>query len=371
MNAAEDLSAKTSLTRACHALGVSRATVYRRRVCRVLNRRPTPARALSLQERENVLAVLNSDRFMEMAPASVFATLLDEGRHLCATRTMYRVLASNRQVRERRDQLRHPRYAAPELLATKPNQVWSWDITRLLGPEKWTYYYLYVMMDIFSRYVVGWLLADCEWQELAQSLIAESCAKQGVTPDELTIHADRGGPMIAKPVAHLMADMGVTKTHSRPYVSNDNPFSEAQFKTMKYRPDFPERFGSIQHARAFSRAYFTWYHTQHRHSGIAWMTPEDVHYGRHVEVTARRQQILDEAYLNKPHRFVRRPPHAAALPEAVWINPPKPKPEPEPKSIARQPVCPSPILDRYGNGYASAIDAAANCDLVREVATLN
>lgn len=370
MSAVEDLRRQTSVARACDALGVARATLYRGRMHRVPNRRPTPLRALSAQERENVLAVLNSERFADVAPATVYATLLDEGHHLCATRTMYRILASHRQVRERRNQLRHPRYTAPELLATRPNQVWSWDITKLHGPAKWTYYYLYVMMDIFSRYVVGWLLADCESQQLAQSLIAEACAKQGVRPDELTIHADRGGPMIAKPVAHLMADMGVTKTHSRPYVSNDNPFSEAQFKTMKYRPDFPERFGSPQDARAFSKAYFAWYHTQHRHSGIAWMTPEDVHYGRDAEVIARRQQALDEAYRNKPHRFVRKPPGASKLPEAVWINPPAPKPAQETGATVRRPVCPSPMLDRHGNDRPLII-RTANCDIVREVATLN
>jgi putative transposase len=367
MSAAEEMGATTGLARACHALGVARASVYRRRTYTCAKRRPPPARALSQQERQNMLAVLNSERFMEMAPASVYATLLDEGEYIGSTRTMYRVLAANKQVRERRDQLRHPRYAAPELLATEPNQVWSWDITKLLGPEKWTYYYLYVMMDIFSRYVVGWLLADCESQDLAQTLIAEACAMQRIAPGQLTIHADGGAPMIAKRVAHLLADMGVTKTHSRPYVSNDNPFSEAQFKTMKYRPDFPERFGSPQHARVISRAYFEWYNTEHRHSGIAYMTPEDAHYGRGAKIRARRQLALDAAYRANPQRFVRRPPAAATLPTAVWINPPSPRPDAEPLSVMRQPVCPSPIVDQRGVNYSAATEGG----FTTEAATLN
>jgi putative transposase len=265
---------------------------------------------------------VNSDRFVDMAPEAIVATLLDDGQRICSARTMYRVLAANRQVRERRNQVRHPRYTAPQLLAVRSNEVWSWDITKLLGPEKWTYFYLYVMMDIFSRYVVGWLLASRESQELASSLMTETCEKQDVKPDQLTIHSDRGGPMTAKPVAHLLADMGVTKSHSRPHVSNDNPFSEAHFKTMKYRPEFPKRFGSLQDARSFSRRFFDWYNKHHRHSGIAMMTPEDVHYGRATEVQERRQRVLDAAYAVNPERFVKGPPVSKMVPTAVWINPP-------------------------------------------------
>ena len=236
---------------------------------------------------------------------------------------MYRILAENQESRERRDQLRHPVYARPELVATAPNQVWSWDITKLLGPVKWTYYYLYVMLDIFSRYVVGWLLADCEASVLAQELISQSCDKQGVRPEQLTIHADRGSPMIAKPVALLLADLGVTKSHSRPHTSNDNPFSEAQFKTMKYRPDYPARFGCQEDAHSWAQSFFRWYNTEHRHSGIGLMTPHVVHYGQASQLFAARQRVLQLAYAAHPERFVKGLPQPPQLPPVVWINPPK------------------------------------------------
>jgi putative transposase len=236
---------------------------------------------------------------------------------------MYRILRAECGVRERRDQLRHPVYSKPELLATGPNQVWSWDITKLLGPAKWTYFYLYVILDIFSRYVVGWTLAPRESGTLAQQLIAETCSKQSIVPGQLTVHADRGSSMKSKMVAQLLADLGVTKTHSRPYVSDDNPFSESQFRTMKYRPEFPERFGSIQDGRAFCRPFFDWYNTQHHHSGIGLHTPHSVHHGLAQALDHARRLTLSEAHLAHPERFVRKPPEPPALPAAVWINPPK------------------------------------------------
>jgi len=230
----------------CAALGLPRATYYRRRrpPRAAPPRRPSP-RALGSGERAAVLALLHEPRFVDHAPAEVYAALLDAGHYLCSERTMYRLLAEHAEVRERRDQLRHPVYAAPELLARRPNELWSWDITKLLGPAKWTYFSLYVMLDVFSRYVVGWMVAHRESATLAEQFIHATCARQGIGRAQLTIHADRGQAMISKSVAFLLADLGVTKTHSRPHVSNDNPFSEAQFKTLKYRPAFPERFGSI------------------------------------------------------------------------------------------------------------------------------
>ena len=259
---------------------------------------------------------------MDHAPAQVYAQLLDAERYLCSERTMYRILAANREVRERRDQLRHPHYPAPELLATAPQQVWSWDITKLLGPAKWTYFYLYVILDIFSRYVVGWMVAHRESAALASKLIEQSCRRQGITPGALTLHADRGPSMTSKPVALLLSDLGVTKTHSRPYVSNDNPFSEAQFKTMKYRPEFPERFGAIQDARGFGHVFFPWYNTEHRHSGLGLLTPHEVHYGLAAQRVEARARVLAAAYAAHPERFVAGLPRPPALPTAVWINKP-------------------------------------------------
>jgi putative transposase len=248
---------------------------------------------------------------------------MDEGQYLCSWRTMYRILDENREVRERRNQLRHPNYTKPELLATGPNQLWSWDITKLLGPTKWTYYYLYNILDVFSRYSVGWLIAERESASLAEELIAASCVRQGILPGELTIHADRGSSMTSKPVALLMADLGVTKTHSRPHVSNDNPYSEAQFKTLKYRPDYPERFGCQPDARNWAGEFFHWYNYEHHHSGIGLLTPADVHFGRAQAVLDQRQQVLQIAYQKNPERFVKGVSIPAQLPLAVWINPPK------------------------------------------------
>lgn len=277
------------------------------------------------EERQAVLDTLHSPRFADQSPAEVYATLLDEGTYLCSVSTMYRLLRACQEVRERRDQLRHPNYAKPELLATAPNQVWSWDITKLLGPQKWTYYCLYVIMDIFSRYVVGWMIAHRESATLAKRLIRETIAKQNIAPSQLTVHADRGSSMTSKSVAFLLSDLGVTKTHSRPYTSNDNPFSEAQFKTLKYRPEFPDRFGSIEDARAFCQVFFRWYNTEHHHSGIGLLTPEAVHTGRSQEVIEVRQTTLLAAYDRHPERFVRKPPRPPILPEAAWINRPDAK----------------------------------------------
>jgi len=260
---------------------------------------------------------------MDKSPRQVYAELLDEGTYLCSVRTMYRILEDNNEVKERRNQLRHPNYKKPELLATEPNQVWSWDITKLHGPAKWTYFYLFVLMDIFSRYVVGWMVAPKENGSLAKAFLEESVLKQQVDQGRLTIHADRGSPMKAKPVAMLLADLGVTKTHSRPHVSNDNPYSESQFKTLKYRPDFPSRFGSIEDARVFGRAFFAWYNSEHRHSGIGLLTPQMVHYGQAEEVLEKRRTTLKKAYESHPERFVKKMPEPQKVPEAVWINPPK------------------------------------------------
>jgi putative transposase len=281
-------------------------------------------RALSMAEQQAVRDVLHSARFQDAAPAAVYATLLDEGTYLASERTMYRLLAAAGETRPRRDQLVHPTYARPELLATAPNQVWSWDITKLLGPAKWTYFYLYVILDIFSRYVVGWMVAHREQADLAERLIAETLAKQDIPAGQLTLHADRGSSMTSKPVAFLLADLGVTKTHSRPHVSNDNPYSEAQFKTLKYRPGFPDRFASIEEARAFCQDFFRWYNAEHRHSSIGLMAPEVVHYGQAQDAHDARSQVLAAAYAAHPERFVRQAPRPPQLPTATWINPPLP-----------------------------------------------
>jgi len=270
-----------------------------------------------------VLNLLYSQRFAQMAPAEIVATLLDEGEYVCSVSTMYRLLRSQEALRERRRILRHPRYKRPELLATGPNQLWSWDITKLKGPGKYTYYYLYVVLDVYSRYVVGWCVAYRESAELAEQLILAACLQQGVERGQLTLHADRGSAMTSKAVAQLLADLGVEKTHARPHVSNDNPYSEAQFKTLKYRPEFPEQFGCKEGVESFCYEFFGWYNTEHRHSGIAMLTPESVHYGKAEEVIAKRQSVLEAAYAANPERFVRHAPRHPPLPEAVWINPPE------------------------------------------------
>ncbi len=324
-----ELSSALGIASACQVLAVPRSRFYR------AQQPPQPAspraetvrapspRALSPAEKAQVRDVLNSERFQDQAPREVYATLLDEDRYLCSWRTMYRILDEHQEVRERRNQLRHPAYTKPELLATQPNQLWSWDITKLRGPSTWTYYYLYVILDVYSRCVVGWLIAERESETLAQELIRETCAKQGILPGQLTVHADNGSAMISKSVAQLLLDLGVTKTHSRPHISDDNPYSEAQFKTLKYRPDYPERFGCLADARAWAQAFFTWYNHEHHHTGLGLLTPAVVHAGQSRAVLAKRQQTLQAAYAAHPERFVKGAPIPKALPRAVWINPPR------------------------------------------------
>jgi putative transposase len=325
MAAVNELAPDVGIHAACDALGVVRSSFYRQQhPAPVAEPRPAPPRALSSAERETVLAHLHEERFQDRSPAAVQATLLDEGVYHCSTRTMYRILAEHGETRQRRDQRIHPVYQKPELLATAPNELWSWDITKLLGPAKWTYFYLYVILDVFSRYVVGWMVAHRESAEMARKLIQDTCSKQQIGHGQLTIHADRGSSMTSKPVAFLLADLGVTKTHSRPHLSDDNPYSESQFRTMKYRPDFPDRFGSIQDSRAFSQIFFSWYNQEHRHSGIGLLTPAMVHYGQAQDVFQKRQIVLDAAYLAHPERFVRWPPKPLSIPKEVWINKPNP-----------------------------------------------
>jgi len=331
MEAAHTLSSEIGIQPACKALDIARSGFYRAQTRKNAptvspKKRPSPPRALRSEERQGVLDILHTDRFVDQSPHEVYATLLDEGEYHCSISTMYRILDAHQEVKERRNQMSHPVYQKPELLATAPNQVWSWDITKLLGPAKRTYFYLYVILDIFSRYVVGWMIAHREAATLAERLIQESCAKQNIQKGQLTIHADRGSSMKSKPVALLLSDLGVTKTHSRPHTSDDNPYSEAQFKTLKYRPDFPDRFGSIEDARSFCQGFFPWYNQEHRHSGIGLLTPESVHCGLAQDVQKARSEILRIAYEAHPERFVKRIPVPPAIPDAVWINKPKPVP---------------------------------------------
>jgi putative transposase len=317
-----------SLTVACDAVGLSRSRWYRWHQPQseaIEKSYPTPARALSATERENVHTILNGERFQDCSPRQVYATLLDEEVYYCSISTMYRILQEKAESKERREQRQHPIYVKPELLATAPNQLWSWDITKLKGPTKWVYYYLYVILDVFSRYVVGWMIAECESADLAEELIVESCRKQGIERGQLTLHSDRGSAMIAKTLAQKLIDLGVTKTHSRPYTPNDNPFSESQFKTMKYRPDYPHRFDNIEKSLIWGRRFFPWYNDEHHHSSLGLMTPAAVHYGLDVELTVKRQTALLSAYELHPERFVNGPPTPPQLPTAVWINPPEEK----------------------------------------------
>ena len=331
MNAVAALPPDCGLISAvCAALGLSRATFHRRQALTKLppapvRPRPKPARALATHERQGVLDLLREPQYVDQAPAEIFASLLDQGVYHCSIRTMYRILGEHDEIKERRRQLRHPVYQKPELLAEGPNQVWSWDISKLMGPEKWTYFYLYVIIDIFSRRVVGWCVADAESAALFKPLFQDAAARHDVSPGQLTLHADRGPSMKAKATALLLADLGVTKSHSRPYTSNDNPFSESHFKTMKYQPQFPKRFGCIQDAKVFCRQFFDWYNRDHHHLGIGLMTPDQVHYGQVDEVHAARQSILDQAFRANPDRFVNKKPEPPQKPTAVWINPPAQK----------------------------------------------
>ena len=329
MEAFHQLEPRLGIAGACAALQINRARIYRERA-RALPRlpatkppRPRPPLALSDAEGQELLQILNSDRFSDMAPASIYGTLLDEGRYHGSVRTMYRVLEQEGQIGERRRQRVHPTYEKPELLATRPNEVWSWDITKLKGPVKWNHYHLYVVIDIFSRYVVGWMIAQREGSELTEQFIADTVAKQNIAPGTLTLHADRGTSMRSKPVAALLVDLDITRTHNRPHVSDDNPYSESQFKTLKYRPDFPQRFGSLEDARAHCQRCFNWYNTVHRHSGIGFMTPEAVHYGTAATINQLRVNTLQAAFLANPQRFKGIVPVPPALPTAAWINPPK------------------------------------------------
>lgn len=312
---------------ACSALAVPRSSYYHVRQERAPvttpRRRPRSPRALSAAERQQVRDMLNSEPFVNSAPREVYAALLDDGEYLCSVSTMYRILDEHGEVRERRDQLRHPNYAKPQLLATAPNQVWSWDITKLRSPIKWRYFYLYVILDIFSRYAAGWMIAEREAAVLARQLVRESCSKHDIPEAQLTLHADRGSPMIAKSMAQLLVGLGVAKTHGRPHTPDDNPFSEAHFKTLKYRPDFPDVFGSIQDARVWARSFFHWYNNEHCHSSLALLTPADVHYGRAAAVLEQRHAVMMAAYQRHPERFVNGPPKGVTLPTAVWINPPQ------------------------------------------------
>lgn len=358
MAAASEVASTVGVKAACAAMAVARATFYRRL------RRPTEApkaprkatihsspRALTAVERSTALEVLRSERFVDKAPRQVHMELLDEGTYICSPRTYYRLLQGEHEVIDRRNQRRHPAYARPELLATAPNMLWSWDITKLRGPIG-IWYHLYVILDVFSRYVVGWMVAARERAELAERLITESCLKQGIQATQLTIHADRGAAMTSKSVTELMADLSITKSHSRPRVSNDNPYSEAQFKTLKYHSSFPDRFGCQEHTRAFCGPFFNWYNYRHCHSGIAFLPPATVHYGRVDQVLRLRQQALDQAYARTPQRFTRRPPQVQRPPVEVWINPPLPaattetpraQPTPGPDGEARPLLCLSPL----------------------------
>jgi len=367
-----ELAGRVGVRTACGTMGIPRSSYYRTRQTGLRpaggGQQSSSGRALSPQEKHIVRQELNSERFMDLAPRAVYASLLDEGRYLCHWRTMYRVLAENEEVRERRPQRRHPVYPRPELVATSPKQLWSWDITKLLGPAKWVYYYLYVVLDVFSRYVVGWMLAEQESGQLAEQLLAESCAKQHVQPAELTLHADRGAAMTSKNISQLLVDLGVDQSHCRPHTPDDNPYSEAQFKTLKYRPDFPGWFADPSQARGWARRFFDWYNHDHHHSGIALLTPANVHYGQAEDILQQRQQVLDQAYQQHPERFVGGVPQVAQLPAAVWINPPKEKKaaavaafkngkavgQPEQREdLATNPQLPPNILPEFGSSDPS------------------
>lgn len=322
------LEAATNTAQACALLGAPRASLYRHRRPRPVAEdppRPAPANKLSEAEQQRVLAVLRSPEYCDLAPAQVWARLLDDGIYLCSVRTMYRLLKTAGESRERRRQRTHPAKKKPELIATAPNQVWSWDITKLQGPQRGMFYHLYVIIDIYSRYVIGWTIATSETGELAKDFIDAALTEQQITPGQLALHADRGTSMTSKPVSQLLTDLGVDRSHSRPHVSNDNPYSEANFKTLKYCPAFPGRFGSIEDARAFCAAFFNYYNHIHRHSSIGLHTPASVHYGTATEIQDQRADTLHAAYATNPSRFRHRKPSPPNLPTAAWINEPTPQ----------------------------------------------
>lgn len=326
MKLAQELAPQMGVKQACQQLGVPRSSLYRSRQPKAPTKpRPKPARSLTAEQRAEVRQLLNSDRFQDSTPREVYAKLLDDdGKYVCHWRTMYRLLAEHQEVRERRNQRQHPPVSKPVLVATAPNRVWSWDITHLPGPAPRCDFYLYVIIDIFSRYIPGWLIADQEAASIAETLISQTCTKQAIEPEQLTLHADRGGPMRAKTMAQLLADLHVSKSHSRPYTPNDNPYSEAQFKTMKYRPDFPDRFPDLAAAQLWGRSFFDWYNYDHRHSALALMTPAMVHFNQVQLVQDRRQKILQAAFEAHPERFVRGFPTLPQLSSEVWINNPNP-----------------------------------------------
>jgi len=316
-----ELAEHTSTSQACALLGWSRATHYRtRRPPRdwAAKSRPVPSNALSAVEAARVLAELNSARFADKSVGQCWATLLDEGIYLCSMSTMHRLLRRAGQAGERRRQATHPARARPELLATAPLQVWSWDITKLRGPARGVYYDCYVILDIYSRYVVGFTVAARETGEIAEDMIAAAVARHG---RPRSLHADRGTSMTSKPVAQLLVDLGIDRSHSRPHVSNDNPYSEAAFKTLKYAPVFPDRFGCLADARHFCERFFDYYNHQHHHSGLGWHTPASVHDGTAKQIRAQRAVTLEAAYQANPTRFGRRP-EPPRLPKTAWINQP-------------------------------------------------
>lgn len=328
MNAATSLVEDLGARAACVGMGIARASYYRAQQSltpqhTVRQPRRSPL-ALSAEEREEVMDVLHSPEYVDVAPHTVYAMLLDAGTFMASVSTFYRILRATSGTRPRRDQLVHPAYARPELLATKPCEVWSWDITKIKGPVKSAHFHLYVILDIFSRYVVGWMIADCESDALAETLIGHTCDNEGIARDQLTLHADRGAAMRSKLVADLLVDLGVAKSHSRPYTSDDNPYSEAQFKTMKYRPDFPERFDSLAQARAYCKTFFAWYNYDHRHSGIGYMTPAAMHTGVAAIIHEQRTHVLQNAFEKHPNRFKHRRPKPPIMPNEAGINMPKP-----------------------------------------------
>jgi putative transposase len=365
MQLTTELASQIGLSAACRVMGVPRSSLYRARQPKAAAApRPTPVQALSQEEKATVRQVLNSERFQDAAPRQVYATLLDEQVYLCHWRTMYRILKEHAEVQERRHPRRHPTYPKPELVATGPNQLWSWDITKLHGPAKWVYYYLYVILDVFSRYIVGWLIAEVESAQLAQQLITESCTKQGIVKHQLTLHSDRGSPMKAKTVNQLLTDLAITKSLSRPHLPDDNPYSEAQFKTLKYHPTFPDQFASLVEARTWARAFFSWYNNDFYHTSLALLTPASVHYGQTDLILSQRQQLLQTAYRAHPERFVHGQPQVAQLPTEVWINQPQPTTLLLPNPPANQfiletvsPACPASTLSQPGAQTGSRVAA--------------
>lgn len=309
----------------CTALEIPRATYYRHQYpynTSVITVSKPPSNALSSEEEQRVLDVLHSEQFADKTPYEVFNKLIDEGKYYCSTRTMYRILEKHGETQERRAQRNHRDAIKPELIAIRPNEVWSWDITKLRSYHKWTYFYLYVILDIYSRYVVGWLIADCESKELARELIQKTALKHGIQPDQLTLHSDNGPSMTSHTVSRLLDNLGIAKTHNRPYTSDDNPFSESQFKTLKYCPEFPGQFENINDAERFCQNFFAWYNNDHYHSGISWLTPKSVHYGYGDNILEKRHKAMLQAYLKNPARFNKKIPKLKKLAPAVYINPP-------------------------------------------------